>query len=335
MRINYIPCGADSVDWAAISPNGDVMAVVQAPQSSLKIFDIRKQRWLSWWKAPRVKNVDQVAVAPFRGSSQVLFHRTKSNQVERFCLSGERLDPIELPDRYDVPAMKVSNDGGSVAIGDSFGNVMIYDISGTDPRRTYHRRISDSAVYALAWNADDHYLYLADSAGQLMRLDVFSEKDILPLHRRKGLFTCFTLASHPDVDDAIAIGGDGSRVWLLNLPFALEIKDDQTAGNGFPLQGWEMEMGDFADRWSLDKRIFLPRVEPEKAAWIDTNVGANVTHLHLTRDWQLMVVGDGGMEVWDLNPLHLIREETWRPKLSRRIFASNETHEGLQVVRER
>src|SRR5262249_35423980 len=144
------------------------------------------------------------------------------------------------------------------------------------------------------------------------------------LHGTESSWDCYSLSAHP-TESGLAMAGDGSRVWLIDLPFELDdASDSVTAGNGHPFQEWHLDQGDFKPKFGLRKRIYVPRVESERCAWLDADeAGANIVEVRLTEDWHLIVVGDSAVEIYQLNPLRRIIGYSYPLTYSRRVFASN------------
>lgn len=330
MKLTSLSCGPlGSVDRAAFSPGGKYMAVAAAPMSSLKVFDVPGGRWLRG--VPKVSEVLAVAASDRGVYEQVIFHKHRSAQLQRWSPAGGNLDPIEIPGYSDV-VLAISGDGSQLAYGDSYGNISVYALDSLEPHRQFTRSLGDEACYALAFNHDASALYASFAGGGLLKVDLFGEQ-CQWLHNKQAKWYCFSIATHAQSPETVAFGGDGSRVWLLDLPFALP-DDLENCGNGFPMAGWQLDAGDFAGKFSLRKRVWVPGVEPERCAYIDTDVGEHISHLALTADWQLLVVGDMGYEVWSLKPLKLVDSKAWRSLPTRRVFASCRQTGGLLLAQE-
>ena len=332
MKLARIPCGAHgSVDCASLSQDGRLMAVSAAPSSRLRICDMQTRRWLSRWRSPRVQQVDRVTVAPYRDGNQVVFHRSRTNILERFAPGYGRLSSIAMPGTYDLTASALTTDGASIAVGDSYGNVSVFEINEQQPRQTYHNHFTDGGVYSLSWSADNRHLFIGNALGEIWWTELSSGENIA-LHQKRSQFVCYSISCHPENSKAVAIAGDGNRVWLLNLPF--ELPETESAGSGYPMAAWELDLPAVADRWALNNRIFTPRLPPEQVAWLDSEVGSSVHLLHLTQDWKLVVCGTSGMEIFDLPTMRMEHAEYWRESPSRRIFAVSSGKTGIVVAQE-
>ena len=343
--ITTISCGEfGSTDCATFSPCGNYLAVVGAPDSTLYIKPLRKRRlWdrlQDWRYTPQARNVSNVLLRSVGDDVELLYSTRRSGLIERYLLNARRrLPALRMPGGYDLlslvqtgPAYVDSDWGPMVAAGDSYGNICVWSLGGDMPQVVYNKRPLESSVNSLAFSRAG-MLYATNSCSNQFIVDLgdgSSEK----LNNASVKWGCYTVAAS-DAHDGAAMGGDGNRIWLVNMPFKLDPAERYSAGDGFPLSGWEMDASPgIGDRYALQKRIFLPCADADKCAFIDSDSGACIAQLYLTGPRELVVVGDHGLEVWNLSPLALMHAQGHRNSPSRRIFAACRANGRLLIARE-
>lgn len=343
--ITTISCGQfGSTDCATFSPCGNYLAVVGAPDSTLYIKPLQKSsawdRLKDWWHAPKARNVGNVLLRNVGDDVELLYSVRRSGLIERYLLKArKKLPPLRMPQGYDLmslvqtgPAYADSDWGPMIAAGDSYGNICVWSFSGETPQVVYNKQPRESSTYSLAFSRAG-MLYVASGCGSQFMVDL-GDGSCEPLNPRGTTWNCYTAAA-TDAHNGVAMAGDGNRIWLVNMPFQLNPADEYSAGDGFPLSGWELDGSPgIGSRYALQKRIYLPCADSDKCAFIDSDSGASIAQLYLTGPRELVVVGDHGLEVWDLAPLKLLHAQGHRASPSRRIFAACRANGKLLIARE-
>lgn len=312
-------CG---IDKFAFSRSARYLAASAAPHRILGVHDVVSNRKV---KCLSVRDLTNVCLRTPSGTTddrdtEVLMHVRKTGIIQRYHLASRRpLVPLCMRDNYEVSALIESGDGQLVAAGDRDGNVYVWNMQGsTPPEAALHKNLGMGSIHALAFTADGRELLVSDEGHRQFHWNL-DEDEFEPIHGNNS-WSCYALACHPS-EKAFAMAGDSNRVWLVDLPFKLDPQDEDNGGDGFPISTWELDQAPVDDSWSLRNRIYLPNVDVERCAYIESNVGTFVNHLRLSEDWQLLIAGEIGMEVWNLNPLRLVTQARysgayWRPVAS-------------------
>jgi hypothetical protein len=328
--IHDIICGdLGSTDHAAFSRCGQYLAVVGAPGSTLKVFSTDS---LSKVRIPSAKNVDKALLRANGDDVELLYCVSRSGVINRYLLKSRRTLPaLTMPQGYDLHALTDNADGSVVAAGDSYGDIRVWRFNGDNATLVHSRREVDTGIYAMALTRGNAYYY-ATACGRQWKHDLTADK-AEPLHGRGLKWDCFTMASH-DAHGGVAMAGDSNRIWLVDMPSKLEPRDEHSAGDGFPVENWELDMVD-SPRFSLRQRIYLPAAGPDRCSYIDSDSGALIAKLYMTTPKELVVVGDNGIEVWGLSPLNLLYSRGHRNSPSRRIFGAVRRGDRILIAREK
>lgn len=306
MSLRTISCGAiGSIDKVAFSPSGRYIARCGAPGRTLSVIDSRINRKV---RCPDVADATCVAMHNDDRQTEVLYQAYKAPHIQRFTLaSRQELKTLYMGRNYDVTAIVVSPCGQFVAAGNSKGEVFLWDLSDNDKPELVQRKAFHSAsIHALAFNADSSELFIANEAKQQQQWTIASDS-VTDIHGNLQ-WPAYAFSCHRQ-ESAFAMGGDGERVWLIDLPFKLGSEDPDTAGDGFPLSHYDLDQaGAGTEELALRNRIYLPDVDAYRCAYLNSNVGSFVNHLHLSRDWKLLIGGQAGLEVWDLQSLNLLKQ---------------------------
>ncbi|MBY0359534.1 MAG: WD40 repeat domain-containing protein [Candidatus Obscuribacterales bacterium] len=312
MSLRTISCGHfASVDKVALSRSGKYFAVAGAPGRSLSVVNAHINRKV---RSKHERDVTCVGtrtpdICPQNDSrTEVLYHSYHAAHIQRFLLeSRKELVSLYMGRNYDLGCIVESPCGKLVAAGSRRGDVFMWDLSNSNkPELIWQKELFSASIHTLAFNAGSTELLIANGANQQLRWNITNDS-LIDIHGNLK-WPAYAFSCHPQ-ENAFAMGGDGERVWLIDLPFKLEPEDSDTAGDGFPLSPYDLDQaGSGSDALSLRNRIYLPDVDDYRCAYLNSNAGGFVNHLHLSSDWKLLVGGEAGLEVWDLQPVRLLKQ---------------------------
>lgn len=309
MESRSISCGpVGSIDKVAFSRSGLHLVTVAAPESSLRIINSRSGRPVKTVTARQVTNACLRTPGRYPkddSNTEVLFHIRKTGIIQRHNLNSKKaLVPLCMTANYDVSVLVESPDGRYLAAGDENGNLFVWDLESDNSAQPILHHTASDRIQTLAFNRYGDELFIAYAHRQL-RLRI-ADNSAEPLSNDVP-WQAYSISAHPS-EGAFAMAGDGNRVWLIDLPFNLDVdEDNDTAGDGFPIAEWDLDdRPDIVEEFALSKRISLPAVEAERCSYIDSDAGDVICSVFLTDDWHLVIVGNAGLEIWNLRPFKLV-----------------------------
>ncbi|MFT7622191.1 MAG: WD40 repeat protein, partial [Myxococcota bacterium] len=170
---------------------------------------------LSAWRGDKsVWQVDarDAFIALDASTSLVAAASSTLGQVRLFRLADGQELPAPLGRKRDrLGQVRFSDDGHTLAVGSSRGEVALYDVAGTEPRHIRELLRGKGTVLALGWRSDGAVLGASFSRGGLLVYDVGSRKRP-PALQRSGMTALPALAV---VGNRVVAGAlDGSiRGW--------------------------------------------------------------------------------------------------------------------------
>lgn len=332
MSFASLPIGrASSIDRAVFSRGGQYLGLVAAPNSKLQVLRSKDGK-----NVARMREVDVEGVG-FRQErdgdfdTEVLYSTNKSNLLRRFSLNRNRaLAPLALPSNARVYSIATSCNGWFVAVGQSDGTLSVFDLNRTEPKLMHGNCVSRSSIYQVAFESAQHNIVLSTGGGHMFKLDI--DGNALDQIGGSSSWVCWAMSS-AGKNPGVALAGDGTRVWLIDLPFALpEADEDQDLSwaNGKPMDDWQRDAGTGSGKLALRQRLWCPDVDAERCAYVDADVGSEALAVCLSDDYRLMVAGETGVELYRLNEARGPSTCRVKQPSGRRIFAI--TDDGSDVL---
>ncbi|MBY0548530.1 MAG: WD40 repeat domain-containing protein [Candidatus Obscuribacterales bacterium] len=269
-------------------------------------------------KTPCVGRVGQTLIRSFfvgderlRVQHELLFTRGFGPLVYRHNVTTGQDRPPLHTEVSEVTCLQESVDGRYIAVGGSKGRIEVWSLDQAQPQMVYRSAACDNGmVAALCFNRTNMELFAALSDGELqhhepLRREVRTMESALR-------WPVYTIASCKHTK-GIAFGGDGSRVWFLNVPCQADKSYLHTSP--FRLSPRKMYTG--------PEFMVVDAIPNAGVSHLDTGVGPMIHQLHFVTDTELLVVGDNNAQLWNLDEVECIEEASFPGTL-----AGAGVHEG-------
>jgi WD40 repeat protein len=193
-----------------------------------------------------------------------------------------------------ISCIQSSHDGRYLALGDTAGNLVIlnFDLpdsgNGASPTNVFSGSVTDSQIWSIAFDRSNARVFVTTENGGMHLVEVL-KGCVWDLDNDSG-WPCMAIDCHAS-DGGIAFAGNGKRVWLIEsnyrhkqpeldqLPFALQVHAEH-----------EEETLYILPNFKSGARIMF----------VDTGVGRWVNSVKFWDKHNLIVVGENGMEIWNL-----------------------------------
>ncbi len=219
----------------------------------------------------------------------------------------------------EITCLSSSQDGRYIAVGDTNGELQVWNFDLDKPHRVCHIVPRDcGAVMSIAFKRTNLELYVAYSNGEYHRI-IPSSGECHVLNNGYN-WPCYSIACQSE-GSAIVFAGDGLRVWFLNPPFVSEPINLETR-SPFAIA----RLQSVTETTILD----VQAMPGARVGYLDTGIRWYIQHVVLLSDTELLVVGDSRAELWDLEKQVLIEERDYEEY--RLLGAGKHEHDGYVIL---
>lgn len=222
------------------------------------------------------------------GESSTLFRRNLEHQQQM----------VEVSTRLDqVTCLVDSHDGRYVAVGDTHGDVQVWNFDFATPVLICHLARPDlGAVQAMSFKRTNTELFVSFSNGEYFVVQPFNN-DSHPINNDAN-WACYSIDTQSD-GNGVVFAGDHKRVWFLRTPTRsphINLVEECPFG----LQVVKSITGK-----SMLQVAAMPHASLEH---LDTGIGPFIDHAMFLSDSELMVANKDGAELWDLDARVVLEE---------------------------
>lgn len=205
-----------------------------------------------------------------------------------------------------------SGDGRYLAIASSSGytnactHIEVWNLDrDTKPYRLFDLLpLAHGRVQSMCFNRTNMQLFASLTSGELYLIEPHKQ-DFSALHWERRPWPCYCIASQPGGGKSVAFGGESPFVWFVDSPYRVSY---EYLPENSPL---EMALGSTVFGASYAYVAGMPQAN---LGYLKTGVGSYVSHLKFVNDTELLVVGEGGCELWDLKEMRVIEDRQFSDK---------------------